>query len=269
MTQPILYLTPIPGGILEFAPPSPAKLAAVAQIAVTLDDTGADGTVYILAQHCNDRIAAWSSLADVAGAWTVVGSLTASGTLTSVAFSPGPGERMLIRPGFQSADGTLPAPIITQIEVTWSSDVTAPAAPTISAITSVAPTGGQVGYRVDFGALPAGARHFVVEGQLNGGAWLPFSAKATWVAGTSYMHFRGALDAVEAAGERNERHLSSTGFVLGDIVSVRVAAEDSSGNRSAFTVSDAVTIAGATYIAVPASTIRLSLRSSRLTLRLR
>lgn len=269
MTQPILYFRPTPGGILEFTPPSPAKLAAIAQIALTLDDTGADGLVYVLAQHYNDRLGAWCSLADVAGAWSVVGSLAASGALTSVAFNAGPGERMLIGLGFQSTDGTKPAPAFLTAEVTWSSDVTAPAAPTISAITSVAPTGGQVGYRVDFGALPTGARHFVVEGQLNGGAWLPFSKKATWTAGTSYMEFRGALDAVEAAGERNERHLSSTGFTLGDVVSVRVAAEDSSGNRSAFTVSDAVTIAGATYIAVPASTIRLSLRSSRLTLRLR
>lgn len=254
-----------------FQPTSPAKLATLPQATLTLDTTGAAGTVDLYLQHYNDEVARWESYAGVADAWTLAGTATANGATTfDLATLPArAGEKVRIKTIQTSTAGLLPAPAIVSVALTWTSDVTAPAAPTISAITSVAPTGGQVGYRVDFGALPTGARHFIVEGQLNSGAWLPFSAKATWVAGTSYMRFRGALDAVEAAGERNERHLSSTGFVLGDIVSVRVAAEDDVGNRSAFTVSDALTIAGATYIAVPASSIRLSLRSSRLTLRLR
>lgn len=254
---------------LAFQPTSPAKLSGYGPVTAQLDTTGAAGTVRLYVQHYNDRLAAWCDLTDIPGLATLVGELVHNTPLALPEVVVGPGEQLLFWVSFQATADTDQPPSLLSLSWPWSSDVAAPAAPTISAITSVAPTGGQVGYRVDFGALPAGARHFVVEGQLNGGAWLPFSKKATWVAGTSYMEFRGALDEIEAAGERNERHLSSTGFTLGDVVSVRVAAEDGSGNRSAFTVSDALTIAGATYIAVPASTIRLSLRSSRLTLRLR
>lgn len=251
---------------MSFKPTSPAKLAEIGPITPQLSG-GTGGTLKLYAQHYNDRIGAWSSLTDVVGAATLIGTLVHNAPTDAITFTPAAGEEVLFWLEFDDAAGV--PPIFLSMSIPWSSDVAAPAAPTISAITSVAPTGGQVGYRVDFGALPTGARHFIVEGQLNGGAWLPFSKKATWVAGTSYMEFRGALDAIEAAGERNERHLSSTGFTLGDVVSVRVAAEDGAGNRSAFTVSDPLTIAAATYIAVPAGGIRLSLRSSRLTLKLR
>lgn len=250
MTQPIAYVYCIADTSLEFSPTNPAKLSGYGPLSVVLDATGADGLVYLLAQHYNDRIGSWSSLADIPGAWSALGSLAASGSIALPDVEIGPGEKLLFGLGFQSTDGTKPAPAFVCLSLPWLSDVTAPDAPTISKITAVAPPGGQVGYRADFSALPTGARHLIVEGSLNGGAYLPFSKKAKFEAGTSYLEFRGHVDQIEAAGERNETHFSNTGVTLGDIVRIKVAAEDAVGNRSAFAASDALTIAGATYVPV-------------------
>lgn len=105
------------------------------------------------------------------------------------------------------------------------------------------PDGGIVGVRIDFDAIPANARHIIVEGQLNGGSWLPFSQRAKFESGQGYMKFRSDISSIEAQGERNELHLSfAKGLSNNDIVKYRVAAEDDVGNRSAFQESSAITL---------------------------
>lgn len=164
--------------------------------------------------------------------------MTDNTPITSIAFTPGPNEEILFWLALDDSGGTPPE--VNELSVAWLSDVSAPDAPTIAHIVSVVPEGEvDVGYRVGFTGLPAGARHLIVEGQVNSGGFLPFSTRAKFEADNGYMKFRGSLDAVEAAGERNERHLSfMNGIDVGDIVQIKVAAEDDVGNRSAFTTSD-------------------------------
>lgn len=238
---------------IAFAPTSPAKLATIGPITPQLE-AGSGGTLKLYAQHLNDRLGAWSSLADVAGEATLIGTLIHNTPTDAIAFTPGPAEQVLFWFEFDDAGGAPPA--LLSFSVSWTSDVTAPDAPTISKIISAATADSVPGYRADFNALPAGARHLILEGQLNSGGWLPFSARAKFENGQGYMKFRGDIAAVEAAGERNESHISAAkGLALGDVVQVRIAAEDDVANRSAFTTSDALTIAPAVAAVTPALSI--------------
>jgi hypothetical protein len=247
----IYYAKQLPA--LSFKPTAPAKLAALNPITFTLE-AGSGGNLKVYALHLNDRLAAWSSLADVAGAGTLIATLTTTGDSNAITFTPGPNEEILFWFAFDDAAGVPPA--LLSFSVPWVSDVTAPTAPSISRINSIVPESEtDVGYRVDFGNLPATARHLIVEGQINSGGYAPFSNRAKFEAGT-YMKFRGSLAAVEAAGERNEQHLSfMNGLAVGDIVQIKVAAEDDVGNRSAFTESDATTIEASTAAITPALSI--------------
>ena len=154
---------------------------------------------------------------------------------------------------------------LLSLSLPWTSDVTAPAAPTISKITSVAPAGGRVGYRLDLEEIPAGARHVIVKGKLNGGAYLPFSTRARFEEGYDYMKFRGDVDVTEEAGERNELHLSfAKGLAVGDVVQPAAAAEDASGNRSDFQAGAAFTLEGQTYISIPQTDFEIELDDEEL-----
>lgn len=231
-----------------FKPTSPAKLSDIVTVTPQLSG-GTGGIIKLYAMHLHDRLTAWSSLADVAGEATLVGTLAHNTPLSMPDWTPGPNEQILFWFGFDNASGN--PPTLLSLSVPWASDVTAPSAPTISALTGVLPNGGTVGYRVDFD-LPTTSRHDIIEGKLNSGSWLPFSPRAKMETGQGYMKFRGDLSATEAAGERNETHLSfAKGLVTGDVVQIRVAAVDDVDNQSAFTTSDAVTLEAANTGAAP------------------
>ena len=256
-----------------FTPTSPAKLSSLGSVTFNFDSSGASGTITAFAEHYNTVISQWCSLSDVPGARTNLGVVENGVPVPFPAFSARVGEILRLSLDIAAADSASIAPEFLSHVINWTSDVTAPAAPTISKITSVAPSGGKVGYRVDFGDLPDGARHLVFEGKINGGEWLPFSNRAkfeTLSAGLKHMAFRGHIDAVEAAGERNELHVSiASGIAIGDVVQTRGAAEDNSENRSSFAVSDPLAIEGQKYVSVPTSRVRLRVRNTRIRLKVR
>lgn len=236
----------------SFSATSPAKLSSLITATAQLVTAEKSGTVKLYLQHTNDAVTTASSLADVAGAWTDCGALTHDTPLSLPSFTARAGEVIYPRIGFTCTDttGVSPAPELSSIAFAWASDVTAPDSPTITRIVN---TSGDstYGYRVDFGALPAGSRHLIVEGKKNDGDYTPFNNKAQWDAG-EYMKLRGSRDAVEEAGERNETSLSSnSGFVVNDTAQVKVAAEDAVGNRSAFVESEVVTMADSEIPFVP------------------
>jgi len=223
----------------SFTPTAPAKLATIGPITPQLE-AGSGGSLSLYVKHLNDRLSDWSSLADVVGSWSLIGTLTHNTPTGAISFTPGPNEQVRFRLAFDDSGGAPPA--LLSLSMPWTSDVVSPDAPNIALVTPVVPDGGTVGYRADF-ALPATSRHVIVEGRLNAGSWLLFTDKAKMEASGTYMKFRGNLDAVELSGERNETHLSfAKGLSAGDSVEIRIAAEDDVGNRSAFTASDAVTL---------------------------
>ena len=144
-----------------FKPTSPAKLASLPSAVLTLDTTGAAGTVALYMQHYNDEVGRWESYEGVANdetdaSFTLIGSYSDATNNISLPTLPArAGEMVRCRLKFTSTDGTAPAPAFVSLSLSWTSDVTAPDAPTISKIISAATADSVPGYRADFGALPA------------------------------------------------------------------------------------------------------------------
>ena len=232
------------------------KLATLTSITPTLDSTGAGGTVTLYSQHYNDALGAWASLGDVIGGWTSHGAVVSGTPIDLSATKCRTGEKYRWKAEFTSTDGTLPPPKLSGLSLAWVSDITAPGVPTIAQIFGAVPAGGvNPGYRADF-TVPVDARHVVIEGQRNSGGYLPFSTRAKFENGQGSMAFVGDLAQIEAAGERNETHLSSMkGFAVGDTVQIRAQAQDAVGNVSTWVESPIVALA----IDYPAPTITSTL----------
>lgn len=251
--------------LIDLTPPSPAKLSTLGDLTVTLNNTNASGTVYFYLQHYNDRLGGWCDLEGKLGLWTCIGSLTASGTVSMPDFDIGVGEKIHIGMGFQSSDGTLPAPKFVSLSVSWGSDVTAPDLPTIMKLVSVSPEGGKVGYRLDMGDLPENAHHFIVEVKMNDGEYTPFSKRAKVESDYGYLEFLGNIDQIEAAGSRNESHFSfAKGLQIGDKIKCKVACVDNVGNVSSFTESDTLTLESIKilYVQTPVQSINMKIDDS-------
>ena len=127
-----------------FSPASPAKLATLPSAVLTLDTTGAAGTVALYLQHYNDEVGRWESYEGVAdddtdASFTLIGSYDQVTNNISLPTLPArSGEMVRARLKFTSTDGTAPAPSFVSLSLSWTSDVTAPDAPTISKIISAA-----------------------------------------------------------------------------------------------------------------------------------
>lgn len=234
---------------LYFKPTEPANLASIPPITFTLDTSSRQGVVKPYMSHFNDEIGQWCSLSDVPGEWTLLGELSASGNLSvPSSFAPRKGEKVRFRFGFKSTDPAYikSPPSLVSISIPWASDVSAPSSPSFFDFSDA--SGVSVGYRVEFGDLPTGSRHIILEGKVNDGDYMPFSNRAKFESGHDYLKFRGALDSIEAAGERNEKHIDfRTGLEKDDKIRVKIAAEDGMGNRSSFTESSELVLSGITY----------------------
>ncbi len=223
-----------------FQPTTPAKLATLPQATLTLDTTGAAGTVALYLQHYNDEVARWESYAGVADEWTEIGTYSNTTTIDLPTLPARAGEKVRVKLVFTSNDGTAPAPAFVSLSLSWTSDVTAPIAPTIGSILGV----GGANALCNLGPVPAEARHIIAEVNVDDAGFVPLSKRNKIESGQGYLEFLGPQDAVEQSGGRNSVQVLVENLTLGQTVQVRAKAVDAVGNVSAATDSDIITIGG-------------------------
>lgn len=247
-----------------FVPTPPAKLATLTHVNLTLDTTGADGTVALYLQHYNDIVARWESYDGVVDGWTLAGPPASTTTMYSLDELPARnGERVRAKFVFTSTDGTATAPAVSGLTLSWTSDVSAPVAPTIASILGV----GGANALCNLGPVPADARHLTAEVDIDGAGFLPLSKRNAVEAGHGYLEYLGPVAADEPAGGRNTVQVLVENLTQGQTVQVRARAVDAVGNISAASDSELLTLEDA--VSIPALYIEDAVVFSGLTANIR
>lgn len=234
--------------VSAFEPTGGLNLAALVSITPTLDATGASGTVTLSLQKYSTEHG-WTSLGGVADAWTSLGAVTSGVPIDLSSYTMRAGAKLRWKAEFASTDGTLPPPALSGLALAWTSDTSAPSAPTITQLLSSAATGGAVPRpRLVLDSLPSGARHIEIEAERKpaGGAWggmLPLSCRHALEAGQGYLELMGAQAVEQPAGEESALDLMLPGtWAVGDQVRAKARAVDAMGNASDWTTSSEVDI---------------------------
>jgi hypothetical protein len=223
--------------LLEF---NPAGLSSVE--AITVNRTGTDGTIYAHVEHKNDILGIWRSLAGVIGEMTPIGKCENGDLVPLPAFECREGEVVRVVLQFVRDDPAVPVSLPYEVLFYFATDLEVPDAPAIGGIFSVV-NGSVIGFAVDFSQT---AHHVVMEIKINDDDWLA------------------------VPGEITATRMAFDGYLLDDIVQVRIKSVKAVGLESDWVESPILTLESTNYTPVWVPSARLQIRNrQRISMRVR